>query len=203
METEASTSTNSEERESVAADVYTTVSSPVYSRAFSQEWRCGTGYGGEALPVVPSQARCIPQPPWLTALLVGEVLPAPLVVLWRCTAIDITRHTSARYSPHPPEPELIPLHPRTSITSRRALRWSAGPAQLELAPTARHPRPSSFILLAGPFPPTSMAFDWEGPPLAARDNPQVRPLQESTCTWLRGGSAMYIMHPFPTNGLER
>ena len=98
METEASTSRNFE----VAADVYTTVSSPVYSSTCSQEWRCGTGYGGEALPVVPSQARCIPQPPWLTALLVVKVYPQPLLVVrWGCTALDISRHASARYNPHP------------------------------------------------------------------------------------------------------
>ena len=93
-------STNSEE--SVAAEVYTTVSSPEYSRACSQEWLCGTGYEGEASPVVPSQARCIPQPPWLTALLVVKVYPQPLLVVrWGCTALDISRHASARYNPHP------------------------------------------------------------------------------------------------------
>ena len=29
--------------------------------------------GGDISPVVPSQARCIPEPPWLTALLTGVV----------------------------------------------------------------------------------------------------------------------------------
>ena len=58
--------------------------------------------GGEASPVVPSQARCIPQPPWLTALLVVKVYPQPLLVVrWGCTALDISRHASARYNPHP------------------------------------------------------------------------------------------------------
>ena len=47
-------------------------------------------------------ARYIPQPPWFTSLLVGEVSTALLVGHWRC--ILSKRHKSAcapaRYNPH-------------------------------------------------------------------------------------------------------
>ena len=66
-----------------------------------------------------SLARCIPQPPRLTSVLVSEVKPAPLVVRWR--VITGKRHqspcASARYNPHLPSGargitrELRPTHP--------------------------------------------------------------------------------------------
>ena len=111
-----------------------------------------------------SLARCIPQPPGLTSLLVSGVKPAPAVVRWR--AITGKRHqspcASARYNPHlpsgprcitrelrPTHPLLIPSHFRTirsrTSTTTWAPQWTSQATQLHQAPAIRDRMPSNFM----------------------------------------------------------
>ena len=111
-------------------------------------------------------ARCIPQPPGLTSVLVSEVKPAPLVVCWRGIAGKRRQSpcASARYNPHlpsgargitrelrPTHPLMIPSHCRTigsrTSTTTSTPQWPFQATQLQRAPPIRDRIPSNSMHL--------------------------------------------------------